>query len=108
MRKTKFNYQKELKKIIAQLKAYQPQKVVLFGSLANGKEDEASDVDLLIIKKTKKPFHRRIREVLDLVDSIKVEPLVFTPEEIKNRLALKDFFITRIINEGKVLYEAQN
>ena len=85
--------------------AYSPQRIILFGSVSKGKEDEASDIDLLIVKQTNKPFHQRIKEVLDLIDSVKVEPLVFTPEEIKERLTMKDFFIARILKEGKVLYE---
>ncbi len=103
----KVSYQKEINKIIRQLQNYRPEKVILFGSVAREEADADSDIDLLIIKKTQKPFHRRIREILDLVDSVKVEPLVFTPEEIKQRLALKDFFLTRVINEGKILYENQ-
>ncbi len=48
---TKEILEKELENIVRQVIAkYQPEKVILFGSLVNGKIDQSSDLDLLIIK----------------------------------------------------------
>ena len=37
--------------IINQLKPYQPEKIILFGSYAHGQPSKDSDVDLVVIKK---------------------------------------------------------
>ena len=96
-----------LKKIISRIvKKYQPEKIILFGSFAWGKPSEDSDIDLLIIKKTKKRFLNRLFEVRKIVDGeIPLDVLVHTPEEIEKRLKLGDFFYREIIERGKVLYE---
>ena len=87
---------------------YSPQKIILFGSRAYGKPDEDSDIDLLIIKDTDKPPLTRWMEVKRLVRDrnrkASVSPLVYTREEIEDRLAIKDFFIQEVMEKGEVLY----
>lgn len=99
--------QKEIKKIIQQIIVkFKPEKVILFGSFAYGKPRPSSDVDLLIIKKSKKKKVERIKEVLMEVKSkLPLEPLVYTPKEIKERLDLGDFFFQDIFKKGKMVYE---
>ena len=96
----------KLSKIIDQIKArYKPQKVILYGSVAKGKATSDSDIDLLIIKKTNRRFIDRISDVLLSCDyDIPLEPLVYTPQELKRRLKIGDFFIKDILKNGKVLY----
>jgi len=38
--------------------------------------------------------------------SLPLEPLVLTPQEVENRLAVGDQFIAEIMKKGKVLYAA--
>ena len=94
-----------LQKIVA---GYSPQKVILFGSYAYGQPDENSDIDLLIIKETKKRPIERWMEVKRLVRdrnrTVSISPLVYTPRELDERLAIKDFFIQEVLEKGKVLY----
>jgi predicted nucleotidyltransferase len=104
------NYQKQIKKIVQQIKEkYTPEKIILFGSFAWGKPTKDSDVDLLIIKKTKKDHYQRIPQVRSYLHNIDqaFDILVMTPKEIDKRLKLGDFFIEDIIKKGKVLYEAK-
>lgn len=62
---------------------------------------------MLIVKRTRKRSIDRIKEVLFMIDNIlPFEPLVYTPEELKRRLAMGDFFIQDVIKEGKVIYES--
>ena len=101
----------ELKKIVRQVvDAYQPEKIILFGSYAYGKPDSDSDLDLLIIKKTSDRFIDRwinIRQIVsDPKRSIPFDPIVLTPEEIEERLAMGDQFVEEIIKKGEVLYAA--
>ena len=85
---------------------YRPEKIYLFGSFAWGKPTKDSDVDLLIVKKTKKRFFQRNLAVRKIIDgALPVDILVRTPEELKDRLNLGDFFYRDIIEKGKSLYE---
>lgn len=90
------------------IEAYQPQHIVLFGSLAYGEPDADSDIDLLIIKETdESPLARRVhvrRLVADPERRVPFSPLVLTPEELAHRLMLGDPFYLEIMRRGKVLY----
>lgn len=87
---------------------YKPQKIVLFGSAATGEIKDCSDIDLFIIKDTDKRELDRVDEVMDMIDpEIPVELHIFTPQEVKERLELGDFFVKGILENGKVLYEQQ-
>ncbi len=98
-------------KMVERLKrAYQPNKIVLFGSYAYGQPDRDSDIDLLIIKDTPdRPIDRRVavsRIVSDPQRLVPFEPLVLTPQEHQERLAAGDLFLEEILTKGEVLYEA--
>jgi len=87
---------------------YHPEKIILFGSYAYGKPRKDSDIDLLIIKKTKLRHIDRaikIREILEEENrSFAIEPLIYTPKEIAKRLKMGDDFIRAILEKGIVLY----
>lgn len=93
--------------IIKNLKKYNPEKIILFGSWAWGKPGPDSDVDLLVAKDTKKNPYKRIPEARRFLRSVDspVDILVFTPREIEERLEEGDFFISDIFRRGKILYE---
>lgn len=88
---------------------YQPEKVILFGSYAWGEPTRDSDVDLLIIKKTKERHIDRAIKVREIVDKenreVPLEVLVYTPKELKQRLKARDGFIKTILSKGEVVYE---
>ena len=89
-------------------KGYHPERVILFGSYASGDPDEASDIDILVIKNTNEPARRRrieVKKILDTpVDFPPVEPLVMTSDEIERRLELSDDFVKTIMTKGRVIY----
>jgi len=93
----------------ALVRDYRPLKVVLFGSHVWGRPDEDSDLDLFVIKATDQPFFRRLAAVRKIISPYRkrlpVDIIVFTPEELADRLRAADPFITRIMEEGTVLYE---
>ena len=88
---------------------YKPQKVILFGSYARGKPTEDSDIDLFIVKDTDARMVDRFVEVKRLIYDpqlrIPVSPLVYTPQELEERLDMGDDFVEEIMSEGKVPYE---
>ena len=93
-----------IQRIVRELK---PEKVILFGSYAYGTPDPHSDVDLLVIMKTKASLKERSWAVsrLLLPRPFPVDILVKTPEEVKKALGSGDFFLKEILTRGKVLYD---
>ena len=90
------------------IESYQPQRIILFGSMAYGEPNEDSDIDLLVVKETaESPLERRLhvrRLVADPRRRIPFSPLVLTPDELARRLATGDAFYQEIVRRGKVLY----
>ena len=89
------------------IREYQPEKIIVFGSAAQGEFHAWSDLDLVVVKKTSKPLLERIEEVLRLVrPRVGLDLLVYTPEEME---ALVDerrvFVLDEIIYKGAVAYE---
>ena len=86
---------------------FHPQKVILFGSYAYGAPTEDSDVDILVIMPFEGKGAYQSAEIATTTHPrFPVDFLARTPEQIKKRLELGDFFIKEIIEKGKVLYEA--
>lgn len=99
----------EAKLLVAKIvERYKPEKVILFGSLARGEFGNGSDIDLLIIKNSDKKRPFRIKDVFTAIRSLdrsySLDVLVYTPEELEKRVFLGDYFINRVLAEGKVLY----
>ncbi|HHT9117896.1 MAG TPA: nucleotidyltransferase domain-containing protein [Candidatus Hypogeohydataceae bacterium YC38] len=96
---------KRLKKIIQELEDYDPERVILFGSAAREEEDAYSDIDLVVVKKTEKPFLERLVEVALLISEINADIFVYTPEEFHRMKEEENSFIEQVLREGKVIYE---
>jgi len=108
--KLRQRYERQIERIVARLRrAYDPDKIILFGSCARGDFGEDSDIDLLIVKETALRPLDRMREVYKAVYSsrhyLALDPLVFTPGELAQKLNAQDYLVHEIIREGKVLYE---
>ena len=90
------------------IEKYSPEKVILFGSHAWGEPTKDSDIDLFIVKSTRKKPKDRFSEVQEILYGLHqktpVEPLVLTPKELERRINLEDPFILRILKKGKILY----
>lgn len=99
-------FEEELARVLERLKAYAPQKVILYGSFARGDYHALSDVDLLIVKDTSRPFVQRIGDVLEYVDSpLRIEPMVYTSVELARMQDSGNPFLIGALAEGRVLYE---
>lgn len=85
---------------------YQPERVLLFGSLVSGETGSWSDIDLVIIKETDECFLDRTREVMQLLrPQVGVDILVYTPAEFARLSQERAFVRDEIVGRGKVLYE---
>jgi len=96
-----------VEKVVECIKRYNPEKIIIFGSYVRGEMDEYSDLDFVVIKKTKKRFIRRLIEVAKLIDNNlgKVDVFVYTPAEFKRMIESENPFIEQVLKEGRVLYE---
>ncbi|MBI4669662.1 MAG: nucleotidyltransferase domain-containing protein [Elusimicrobia bacterium] len=86
---------------------YQAESVILFGSAAKNEwRQEDSDLDFLIVK-TGVP-KRGIDRLLELENTIErriaCDFLIYTPQELQERIRLGDPFVAMILKEGKVLH----
>jgi uncharacterized protein len=100
--------ERELNRIMEILiREYEPEKLILFGSAAQGEFHAWSDLDLVVIKKTSKPLLERIEEVLRLVrPRVGLDVLVYTPEEMEALVdERRSFVLDEIIYKGAVAYE---
>jgi predicted nucleotidyltransferase len=108
-RLTQAEIEAELMNLVEMLRPYKPQRVVLHGSLARGDWNRASDIDLIIVKETDRPFAKRISDVIGLCHTaLNVEPLVYTPAEIASMLAAGNSFLEKAFREGRDLYESES
>jgi predicted nucleotidyltransferase len=85
-----------------------PEKIILFGSYAYGTPTPDSDVDLLVIMRTRQKTKDRYLTVGRLLRprQFPVDIIVKTPKEVEQALKNKrNFFIRDIVTRGKVLYE---
>jgi len=89
------------------VKVFKPVKIILFGSYAYGKPHKFSDIDLFIILETKeRPVKRRIMISRLFRDRpLPMDFIIKTPSEVEERLSIGDFFIKKILEKGRVLYE---
>ena len=103
-------FNKEIQSIMEQLiNVYAPEKVILFGSLAEGIVKEGTDIDLFIIKKDIPHLGvDRIRQLDSLIKyKLATDFIVYKPEEVRKRLEADEPFVKSIMEKGKVLYDGK-
>ncbi len=86
---------------------FQPERIILFGSYAYGTPTEDSDVDLLVVM----PFEgRKAKKAIEIRSAVyagfPMDLIPITPERLKHRIEIEDFFLREVVEKGRVLYEA--
>ena len=85
------------------------ERVILFGSYADGTAAEDSDVDLLVVCFYEgKSVDQSVKIRMELRPKFPLDLLVRTPEKVRQRIEMGDDFMQEILHEGKILYEADN
>jgi len=85
---------------------FQPEKIILFGSHAEGTAQADSDVDLLVIMSFEGKGFWKSLEILNRVNpSFPVDLLVRPPDDTRRRYEQYDPLVREALDKGKVLYE---
>jgi len=90
---------------------FQPEMIILFGSLATGEWTWKSDIDILIVADTNERPHLEldIRNVITESGIKKkvsriISPVVVSPELLNDKLEIGHYFFDDIVKQGKLLY----
>jgi len=85
------------------------ERVILFGSYARGEVTDDSDVDLLVIGSFEgRAVDKSVEIRMKLRPKFPLDLLIRTPEKVRQRIEMGDCFMREILEEGKVLYEAND
>jgi predicted nucleotidyltransferase len=86
-----------------------PEKIILFGSFAQGNPDDDSDLDILVVKEMDIPRYKRAREIRKYLRGVKVpiDLLVYSQDEIDEWKNNKHAFINKALEDGRVLYRQE-
>jgi predicted nucleotidyltransferase len=100
----------ELSRIVQIIKReYDPERIILFGSMAGKRIHEWSDIDLLVIKKTSKRLIDRTLEVGRLVHpKVGIDLFIYTPEEYELLLRERSSFLLSVLETGETVYEKRD
>jgi predicted nucleotidyltransferase len=101
--------QDQIQQLVKEIaEGYQPEKIYLFGSYANGTSNYDSDKDLFIIKKTS---NRSKDTTVELVTNLQYYPdtgvdfIIYTPEELQSVQNDVVNIAKEAMKTGKLLYE---
>lgn len=82
------------------------ERVILFGSYADGRRDLFTDIDLLVVMTSTQDFVTRTAELYQRLDiTVDMDLLVYTPEELERQK--QGSFISHVLKTGKVVYEKE-
>ena len=99
--------ERELRRYVDLLvRHYQPERIILFGSLAQDRVHEDSDIDLVVVAESDKGFLDRLEEAYVLLDPREsLDLFIYTPQEFQRLLHERPFVREEVLQKGKVLYE---
>lgn len=102
-------YEEQINSLVSEIvTGYQPEKIYLFGSYANGKQNYNSDIDLFIVKETRKRKIDRNREVRKCIKTYPAKGLdvfVYTPGELEEGMHEIMNIGKEAVTTGKLVYE---
>jgi predicted nucleotidyltransferase len=86
---------------------FNPEKIILFGSYAYGKPSKWSDVDLLVVMETPKGELETAMEISKSLPPhwFSIDIIARSQSVVEERIALGDWFLEEITQQGKVMYE---
>jgi len=97
----------DIRHVVQQIvERFEPQKVILFGSYADGKTTEDSDVDLLVVMDSEEePIHAAARISAAIDHPFALDIVVSKPSALEASFKRRGNFATEIMTRGMILYE---
>jgi predicted nucleotidyltransferase len=102
----------EIEKVLDEVKRrivpkFHPQRIILFGSYAEGRPGPDSDLDLLIVMEVEGSTRQKANEIdMLLADrSVPMDVIVLTPEQYERQKNIAGSIARQVEREGKVIYE---
>jgi uncharacterized protein len=103
-----------IQQVVDQIKQFDPEKIILFGSYAYGTPTDDSDIDLFVIKnidlqdirETRIEIRRSLFNIR-YENQIDIDLLVDNEDHINYRINIGDKFYEELTTKGKILYAKQ-
>ncbi len=90
-------------------RAFSPERIILFGSHANGTANQDSDVDILVVMPYEGKSWRMASKIrLRTQPTFPLDLIVRSPQQLRDRIELGDPFLTEVTTTGKVLYDSNS
>jgi predicted nucleotidyltransferase len=84
----------------------QPERILVFGSMASGDIGEWSDLDVVVIMETELPFFERLHQLHDRVSpEVALDLFVYTPQEWTELTTTRPFMRDEVAAKARVVYE---
>lgn len=85
---------------------FQVEKIILFGSYIDGSFEKGSDLDILIIKESDVPKHKRSIPIRSLFRGYRIpmDIIVYTKEELETYKEIKGSFVQKVLSKGRIIY----
>jgi len=100
------NYQ--INEVIAKIATtFNPDKIILFGSYANGVQNDDSDLDILIVQDSDLPMHKRGFDIRMSLRGILIpmDILIYTKSEFEQEKNKNFSFLNSAMKNSKIMYE---
>jgi predicted nucleotidyltransferase len=87
--------------------AFQPERIILFGSFVRGQATQDSDLDILIVVRVEGSCREKANEIdLALADrTVPMDLIVVTPEQFERQKNSPGTIVGEAAREGTVIYE---
>jgi predicted nucleotidyltransferase len=89
------------------IRAFAPERIVLYGSYAKGTQHDGSDVDLLVVADGTGPTAHRLRRARQLAADCfpRIDVMLCTPADVANAATAPSPFLASILETGRTIYE---
>ena len=98
----------QINEVIAKIATtFNPDKIILFGSYANGVQNDDSDLDILIVQDSDLPMHKRGFDIrMSLRGTlIPMDILIYTKSEFEQEKNKNFSFLNSAMKNSKIMYE---
>jgi len=100
----------QIDEIVSKITDYiHPERIILFGSFAQGTANEDSDLDLLVIvPDSSLPRYKRSVPIYKMLSgyNFSKDILVYTQQEIDKYKDIQNTFVYEVLNTGRVVYSS--